>query len=174
MVDSCEHSNQHSGFFMNLVMQLHNYIIISSWKITLQHVVTQIFDISRRCSTILSQKPRKAGRSSYWLLPGISNEKRTHRVSPCFSKEKIRRNKFFRHQLYHLILRVLEIVFFIFILKDAKIKRPLWSSDQSSWLQIQRSRVRFPALLCFLRNNGPGTWSTQPREDNWGATWMKK
>jgi hypothetical protein len=27
----------------------------------------------------------------------------------------------------------------------------LWSSGQSSWLQIQRSRVRFPALPDFLR-----------------------
>jgi hypothetical protein len=26
----------------------------------------------------------------------------------------------------------------------------------------------------FLRSRGSGTGSTQPREDNWGATWMKK
>jgi hypothetical protein len=26
----------------------------------------------------------------------------------------------------------------------------------------------------FLRSSGSGTWSTQPREDNWGATWMTK
>jgi hypothetical protein len=51
---------------------------------------------------------------------------------------------------------------------------PLWSSGQSSWLQIQRSRVRFPALPDFLRSSGSGTGFTQPREDNWGATWMKK
>jgi hypothetical protein len=43
---------------------------------------------------------------------------------------------------------------------------PLWSSGQSSWLQIQRSRVRFPALPDFLRNRGSRTGSTQPREDN--------
>jgi hypothetical protein len=42
----------------------------------------------------------------------------------------------------------------------------LWSSGQSYWLQILRSRVRFPALPDFLRSNGSGTWSTQPREDN--------
>jgi hypothetical protein len=31
---------------------------------------------------------------------------------------------------------------------------------------IQRSPVRFPALLDFLRSRGSGTGSTQPREDN--------
>jgi hypothetical protein len=43
---------------------------------------------------------------------------------------------------------------------------PLWSSCQSYWLQIQRSRVRFPALPDFLRSSGSGTGSTQPREKN--------
>jgi hypothetical protein len=51
---------------------------------------------------------------------------------------------------------------------------PPWSIGQSSWLQIQRSRVRIPALPHFLRSGGSGTGSTQPREDNWGATWMEK
>jgi hypothetical protein len=54
--------------------------------------------------------------------------------------------------------------------------RPLWSSGQScqsSWLQIQRSRVIFPALPDFLRSSGSGMGSTQPHEDNWGATWKE-
>jgi hypothetical protein len=41
---------------------------------------------------------------------------------------------------------------------------------ESFWLQIQGSRVRFPALPHFLRSSGSGTGSTQPREDNYGAT----
>ena len=43
---------------------------------------------------------------------------------------------------------------------------PLWSSGQSFWLQIQRSRVRSPALPDFLSSSGSGTESTQPREVN--------
>ena len=43
---------------------------------------------------------------------------------------------------------------------------PLWSSGQSFWLHIQRSRVRFPALPDFLSSSGSGTGSTQPREVN--------
>ena len=43
---------------------------------------------------------------------------------------------------------------------------PLWASGQSFWLQIQRSRVRFPALPDFLSSSGSGTGSTQPREVN--------
>jgi hypothetical protein len=34
------------------------------------------------------------------------------------------------------------------------IRPPLWSSGQSSWLQIQMSRVWFQAVLNFLRSSG--------------------
>jgi len=44
------------------------------------------------------------------------------------------------------------------------VRPPLWSSGQSFWLQIQRSRVRSPALPDFLSSSGSGTGSTQPRE----------
>jgi hypothetical protein len=43
---------------------------------------------------------------------------------------------------------------------------PLWSSGQSSWIQIQRSRVPFPALPDILRSSESGRGSTQPRENN--------
>ena len=46
------------------------------------------------------------------------------------------------------------------------ISRQLWSSGQSFWLQIQRYRVRFPALPDFMSSSGSGTGSTQPREVN--------
>jgi hypothetical protein len=40
---------------------------------------------------------------------------------------------------------------------------PLWSSGQSFWLQLQRSRVRLPVLQDFLSSSGSGTGSTQTR-----------
>jgi hypothetical protein len=49
----------------------------------------------------------------------------------------------------------------------------LWSSGQTSWLQTQWSRVRFPALPDFLSSSGSGTGSTHSREDKWGATWKR-
>ena len=58
---------------------------------------------------------------------------------------------------------------FVNVFRDLCIKllfygKQLWSSGQSFWLQIQRSRVRFPALPDFLSGSGSGTGYTQPRE----------
>jgi hypothetical protein len=39
----------------------------------------------------------------------------------------------------------------------AMLEPPLWSSGQSSWLQIQRSRVQFMTLPDFPRSSGSGT-----------------
>jgi hypothetical protein len=67
------------------------------------------------------------------------------------------------------------VVYFHFYLFSNNLiaRLPLWSSGgQSSWLQIQKSRVRFPALKDFPRSSASGTGSTQPREYNW-ATWKK-
>jgi hypothetical protein len=61
----------------------------------------------------------------------------------------------------------------IYICYVEKSRPPLWSSGQSSWPQIQKSRVRFPALPDFLRSSGSGTSSIRPREYNWGATSKK-
>jgi hypothetical protein len=46
---------------------------------------------------------------------------------------------------------------------------PLWSSGQSSWLQIRR--LGFDSRHYQKKSSGSGTGSTQPREYNWGATW---
>jgi len=51
---------------------------------------------------------------------------------------------------------------------------PLWYSGQSFWLQMQRSRVRSPALLDFLSSSGSGTGSTQPREVKLRSYLIKK
>jgi hypothetical protein len=53
------------------------------------------------------------------------------------------------------------------------IRPPLWSSGQSSWLQVRRSGVRFPGTTRKKKSSGSGTGSTQPHEYNWGATWKK-
>jgi hypothetical protein len=50
---------------------------------------------------------------------------------------------------------------------------PQWSSDQRSWLQIQRSYVWSPVLPDFLRSSGSRTGSTQQCTDNRRATWKK-
>jgi hypothetical protein len=47
-------------------------------------------------------------------------------------------------------------------IRAAYILQSVWSSGQTSWLQTQRSPVRFPMLPDFLRSSGSGTWSTQP------------
>ena len=49
-------------------------------------------------------------------------------------------------------------------LQQCEVGPPLWTSGQSFWLQVQRSRVRSPALPDFLTSSGSGTGSTQPRE----------
>ena len=72
-----------------------------------------------------------------------------------------------------LFLKVNLLLWFINMYRRIR-GQPLWSSGQSFWLQIQRSRVLFPALPDFMSNSGSGTGSTQPREVNWGATWIKK
>jgi hypothetical protein len=75
---------------------------------------------------------------------------------------------------YYLLWSVLMSILLISFLGGWMQLQPhVWSSGQSTWLQIQRSRVLFPALPDFLKSSVSGTGSTQPREYNWGATWYK-
>jgi hypothetical protein len=46
---------------------------------------------------------------------------------------------------------------------------PLWSSGQSSWLQIRRPG--FDSRHYKKKSSGSGTGSTQSHGYNWGATW---
>jgi hypothetical protein len=72
----------------------------------------------------------------------------------------------------HPILSWVELILLpLFCFWVMKKRSLLWSSGQSSWLQI---RVGFPALPDFLRNSGSETRSTQPCEYNWWATRKKK
>jgi hypothetical protein len=50
----------------------------------------------------------------------------------------------------------------IYIVYIQFIGPPLCAGGQSSRLQVQRSRVRFPALPDFLKSSGFGTKYTQP------------
>jgi hypothetical protein len=49
---------------------------------------------------------------------------------------------------------------------QAETKPSLWSSNQSSWIQVQRPWVRFLVLPDFLRNSRSGAGFIQPRQDN--------
>jgi O-antigen ligase len=72
----------------------------------------------------------------------------------------------FLSQFISFLLMMLICLFFYFC-------PYIFISASGVWLQIQRSRIRFPALPNFLRSSGSGTGSTQPRQDNWGATWKE-
>jgi hypothetical protein len=54
-----------------------------------------------------------------------------------------------------------ELNSYILIIRNSAFKiLSLILSGQSYWLQIQRTRVRFPVLPDFLRSRGSGTGST--------------
>ena len=124
-------------------------------------------------------KPRIDAQIS-WLI----NDKE---ISTCFGRFSVHHQQFFFFTVHTAKLYTIQVCWqlasrirtqlrpdiYIYIYIYIYIWPPLWSSGLSFWLQIQRSRVRFPALPDFLSGSGSGTGYTQPREVNWGATWIK-
>jgi hypothetical protein len=72
----------------------------------------------------------------------------------------------YRTKMYCASCEVRTEFIYIYISYVEASRPPLWSSGQSSCLQIQRSWVRFPTLPDFLRSSGSGKGSTQPHEYN--------
>ena len=71
-----------------------------------------------------------------------------------------------QHVVFLCVSRTLFRMSLVMVVRRMLCSVRLWSSGQSFWLQIQRSRVRSPALPDFLSSSGSGTGSTQPREVN--------
>jgi hypothetical protein len=92
----------------------------------------------------------------------------TETVTNKFSLRDICAHAFFISSLlldkFHIKSEV-GLYWTVYLKVCSSVGPPLWSSGQSSWLQIQRSRVRLPALPDILRGSGSGTGSTQPGED---------
>jgi hypothetical protein len=59
-----------------------------------------------------------------------------------------------------------------FVIDSTNLWPPLWSSGQSSWLQIQRPG--FDSRHYQKKSSGSGRGSAQPHEYNWGATGKNK
>jgi hypothetical protein len=75
--------------------------------------------------------------------------------------ELMSEHKILYNYIYNLMLPEQK---YINNLAEVYDRPPLWSSGQSSWLQIQGSRVPFPDTT--KKTSESGTGSTQPREYN--------
>jgi hypothetical protein len=126
---------------------------------------------------LLSHCPLWTLYNSFQLSKGINPEEGNFNSFSCHRKPFC--SCFFpKHKICAIYigsesLRTRKLIAFHFFYSNVLIGSPLWSSGQSSWLQIQRFRLRFPALPGFLRNSRSGTGSAQPHRKNWSAAWMK-
>jgi hypothetical protein len=97
------------------------------------------------------------------IYPGVNRPGREADHSPSFNtefKNGAAVPPFTHMSLQRIAYNYINIVYYILYTP------PLWSSGQSSWLQIQESGFNSPALPDFPRSSGSGTGSTQPREYN--------
>jgi hypothetical protein len=74
---------------------------------------------------------------------------------------------------FYFLLSSLSLLYPLLFFLTLSLRSPLWFSGQYFWLQIQRSRVRFPALPDYLKSSESETGSTHPREYSWRANWKK-
>ena len=73
-----------------------------------------------------------------------------------------------------IIISNKQIISFVFIMNLYSFDPLLLISGIGVWLLTMSARVRFPALPQFEMWIRSGTRSTQPLEDNWVATWLRK
>jgi hypothetical protein len=105
------------------------------------------FPAKSRCHSKHAQRHTTSSQSSgdYFtsLAQGTQHTERYFRGSPLSFQAKA-------GTVCHDHFQLLTSSFLVYV---AITRPPLWSCGQSSWLQIQRFRVRFPALPDFLRSN---------------------
>ena len=106
-------------------------------------------------NTLKEHTDKNTWQNSY-TITNKSTERPQFDTGKNFPWRRIGGVEFELHFSFYVLLTVHLSIF----LGNDQLGTPLWSSGQSFWLQIQRSRVRLPALPDFLSSSGSGTGST--------------
>jgi hypothetical protein len=145
------HKSGSAGYTLNDNLLIFQYTYLACASVsTSVHIAVRGFPLTRTSPLLdLLSVP--------WAVAYYNTGFCHHLLCPVWSKEE-RKEKNKQLKLRKKIRYIISAIY--------EKRPPLWSSGQSSWLQIQRSWVLFPALPDHLRSSGSGTGSTQPREDN--------